>query len=105
VLCTACGARFGTADARAGARVACDLCGTSLVLGALCRDRRRHRARTISPPRARRLERSEIRAFARRTLLLFAVGGLLAAAWWWREPLATWLRETSVSILQSGNAR
>ena len=105
VLCVACGARFCPDDARPGAPVECALCGTSLVLGALCRDRRRYRVRSPVPPRARRLEPTEIRVFAGRALLVLAAGGLLAAAWHWREPLATWLRETRVSILRSDNAR
>ena len=105
VLCAACGARFQVGGARPGAHVACGLCGKPLVLGALCRDRRRYRVRSLALPRARRLERSEIRAFALRTFLVIFVFGLVAAAWHWRESLATWLRESRVHILQSGNPR
>jgi hypothetical protein len=105
VVCVACGARFDTDGARAGVRVACDLCGTPLVLGALCRDRRRYRVRSPVPPLARRLDRIEIRRFAGRALLVLALAGLMAAAWRWRGPLATWARETRVAILRSGNAR
>lgn len=105
VLCAACGARFDAIDARPGARVVCGLCGESLVLGALCRDRRRYRARSLALPRGRRLEKSEIRALAGRTLLMIAVCALVAAAWHWREPIIEWLRATRVAILRSGNGR
>jgi hypothetical protein len=104
-LCAVCGARFVAAGARPGARVACGLCGTPLVLGALCRDRRRYRARSPALPRARRLTRSEIRAFARRAILMIALSVLVAAAWHWREPIASWWRATRVSILRPDNGR
>lgn len=103
VLCVACGARFCSDEVRPGALAECALCGTSLVLGSLCRDRRRYRAPSL--PRARRPAPAEIRAFAFRALLVIAAFGAVAAAWYWREPIATWLRESRVHILRSGNER
>jgi hypothetical protein len=105
VLCAACGARFRADEAGPGARVACGLCGTPLVLGALCRDKRRYRSRSASLPRAGRLDKGEIRAFAFRAFLVIAVFGLVAAAWTWREPIAAWLREARAAVLHLGNGR
>jgi hypothetical protein len=83
VLCAACRARFDPGASTTGDRVACPMCGETVVIAGIVAERRRVGAGIASPVETSRLRTlGTIAAFA-----ALAAGGL-AVCWWWDEAVA-----------------